>query len=155
MSPKRLSRMTFVTLIHRIHPGDGGTASATRRHPHRTFIAATWAVATAVARAQAQAVSETPTALATIAPAIHVISSSSGNLIVRVGAHETLIVGVQSPELVARARAFISQTQAAPVRLAVAAELDNSAAYGDGGWGKAGAVTFAQEVFRARTRSDC
>lgn len=83
-----------------------------------------------------------------VAPQLYVVSTRTGNLVVRIGSTETIVVGLQDPILVAAARTMLGRIGAPPVRFAVLMVGDSSRTYGDGGWSTTGAITFAHENAR-------
>ena len=83
-----------------------------------------------------------------IGPGLHLLSDANGTLLVRVGAKESFVVGAQRPALVAAARTLLASLHAPKVRFAVALAASDAVKDGDGGWGSAGAVTFAHEGLR-------
>jgi hypothetical protein len=77
-----------------------------------------------------------------------VLSTPTGNLVVHAGRTESFVTGVQSPALVAEARRLLKDLHAPTVRFAIAMPHDSALAYGDGGWGRDGAVTVTHENIR-------
>ncbi|MGH7717292.1 MAG: hypothetical protein ACREON_00400 [Gemmatimonadaceae bacterium] len=73
-------------------------------------------------------------------------------MLVLVGKDGPFIVGVQSPSLVARARKLLSSLRATRAMYALIISGDSALERGDGGWGKAGAVTIAHERIRIMMR---
>lgn len=85
-----------------------------------------------------------------IAARSFVFSNAANNLLVQTEPHATLVVGVQDPALVARARAWLAARHAPAVRFVLAAAGDSAAYDGDGGWGAGGATVLAHEALRGR-----
>jgi hypothetical protein len=85
-----------------------------------------------------------------VKPQIYLLADSSENLMVFAGTEASLVAGVQSPALVARAKALVAKERAGPVRYAVAMESERALAYGDGGWRASGTTTIAHEYLRIR-----
>lgn len=85
-----------------------------------------------------------------IAPHYHLLSQPDANLVVFVGERSSMLVGVQSPALVARARELLRTLHAPRVEYVLMLEDDQAPGYGDGGWGRDGAVTMAHELLYAR-----
>jgi hypothetical protein len=71
-------------------------------------------------------------------------------MVVYMGKEGSLVAGVQSPALAARARALLASENARPVRWVLAMESESAPAYGDGGWRPTGATTVAHEYLRVR-----
>jgi cyclase len=93
-----------------------------------------------------------PVTVAQVAPLYYVVSRPDANLLVYAGQSGGIVTGVQAPDLVARARRLLDSLHAAPVRYVLAMDADSAALYGDGGWGRTGAVTMAQELLYGRMR---
>lgn len=81
---------------------------------------------------------------------IWLLPAAGGNMVVLLGEDSSLAVGAQLPSLVARARQLVTEHQAGPVRLVVAAPADSAPAYGDGAWGAADALVLTHENLRSR-----
>jgi hypothetical protein len=91
-----------------------------------------------------------PVRVTQIKPRLYLIADSIDNLIVYAGKEASLVGGVQSPPLVARARTLLKSLNAPPVRHVVMMESEGAPHYGDGGWRKDGAMTFVHEALWAR-----
>ena len=87
-----------------------------------------------------------PATVAEIAPRFHLVADSTGNLVVFAG-ERSLVAGVHTPALVARAREVL-RSSGAP-RYALMMEGDS--AYGDSGWGD-GTLTMTHELHYNRMR---
>jgi len=83
-----------------------------------------------------------------------VITTRSGNAVVHIGKSDSFVAGVLSPEANAEIRRFLGQRHAPPVRFVLAVDAPGAARYGDGGWGRAGAITIAQERLRSQMTAD-
>jgi cyclase len=83
--------------------------------------------------------------VATVAPHLYVVSDSMETLMAFAGKDATIVGGVQSPTLVARLKELLRSVNAKPVRHAVLIESERAPSYADGGWTKAGAMTFVNE----------
>jgi cyclase len=79
----------------------------------------------------------------------YLFSAPEGNLVLYDGANGFVAAGVQSPSLVRAARAQVD-ARTGRRGYAIALVSDSAAAYGDGGWTSAGAVTIAHENLRRR-----
>ena len=99
---------------------------------------------------RAQDARDTTVKWAEIAPGFYVVSDAAANMVVMIGEQATFVAGLQSPSLVAGTRRLLDAIQAPPVRYALALDGDSAEAYGDGGWGAAGAVTLAHEMLNYR-----
>lgn len=82
---------------------------------------------------------------------VYLISRPTGNMLVLVGRDGPVILGAQTPELVAAARSLLASLGARPRYVLVAAD-DSAVANRDGGWGKDGAITVAHELIRNKIR---
>jgi hypothetical protein len=80
-----------------------------------------------------------------VKPQLFLVADSMDNLVVYTGKEASLVAGVQSPALVARAKALLSSEKAGPVRFVVMMESEDAPSYGDGGWRATGATTMAHE----------
>lgn len=87
-----------------------------------------------------------------VKPGVYVLSKERANLVLCVAEDASLVAGIQSPELVATAKALVRKLGAPPVRFALIMEDENAPAYRDGGWARAGAITFVYEIFYVRIR---
>lgn len=76
-------------------------------------------------------------------------SAPEGNLVLYDGANGYVVAGVQAPALVRAARAQVD-IRSGRRGYAIALVSDSAAAYADGGWTSAGAVTIAHENLRRR-----
>jgi cyclase len=85
-----------------------------------------------------------------VVPGTFVFAEPEGNVVVHVGPRDTFIVGVLAPAAGAQVREFLASRHAPAVRFALAADGPNAARYGDGGWGRSGAMTIAHEHLRLR-----
>jgi len=121
-------------------PVASGHAQQARRQPPP---AAATAAAPADAAADGVHVSQ-------VAPKFYLLSHATANLIVFVGDDLSCVVGIQHPALVKRAIALLASLHAPAVKYALIGDAEDAAAYGDGGWGRRGAVTLAQERLLAR-----
>jgi cyclase len=90
--------------------------------------------------------------VAQVAPGYYLVSRPDANLLLYAGAGGTIVTGVQAPDLVQRARRLLDSLHAQPVRYALALDSDSAALYADGGWGRTGAVTMAQELLYGRMK---
>jgi cyclase len=79
----------------------------------------------------------------------YLFSAPEGNLVLYDGPNGFVAAGVQSPSLVRAARAQVD-ARTGRRGYAIALVSDSAAAYGDGGWASAGAVTIAHENLRRR-----
>ena len=85
-----------------------------------------------------------------IRPRLYLLVDSTDNMMVYLGKEASLVAGVQSPTLVARAKMLLAAEKAQPVRWALALESEAAPFYADGGWRASGAMTTAQEYLRTR-----
>jgi cyclase len=112
------------------------------------------AALTGLALAAAPAKAQTPAAVRPtdeeIAPGFHLLRDGADCLLVYAGPDASVVVGIQSPALVGRARSLLARLHAGPVRFAVAEESEAAPGYLDGGWGRRGALTLAQEMLDVR-----
>lgn len=97
--------------------------------------------------AGAQARLRTPE-ISRVAPMIYVVADSSGTLLVRVGAKESVVVGTFAPRLTQTATRLLDSLHAPAVRFAIPTASDSAAVYGDGGWTASGAFALAHENLR-------
>lgn len=118
-------------------------------HRHMSRLLAAAVLFTVPLSGMAQDISA-PTVSEEIGPDVFIVSSWRANMLVRIGATGSFIAGPQYPELVRGARALMADRKAPPVRFVLAAAADDVAMYGDGGWGRRGAITFAHEALRYR-----
>ncbi|HKP74754.1 MAG TPA: hypothetical protein VJT67_04390 [Longimicrobiaceae bacterium] len=122
-------------------------------HTIRRFAvpAAALVLALAAMPTQAQDVHPAAGGLATqIAPHAFVVTEGGRNLVLITGARESMVVGMQQPAVVAKARQVLATLHAPPVRYAVMMMGPGAAGFGDAGWGRDGALTIAQERLRYR-----
>ncbi len=90
-----------------------------------------------------------PVQRSVLAERTYLLSAPEGNLVLYTGPASVLIAGVQSPTLVQAAlREMGPRGDRRLYVIAVAA--DSAPQYGDGGWGRRGAVTIAHEKLRTR-----
>jgi hypothetical protein len=85
-----------------------------------------------------------------IASATFVFAEPEGNLLLHVGPRDSIVVGALAPRATAAVLEFLATRHAPAVRFALAADGPEAARDGDGGWGRVGATTIAQERLRAR-----
>ena len=85
-----------------------------------------------------------------IAPHAYVVTEGGRNLVLITGARESMVVGLQQPAAVEKARQVLATLHAPPVRYAVMMMGPGAVGMGDGGWGRDGALTIAQERLRYR-----
>jgi hypothetical protein len=82
---------------------------------------------------------------------VYLIARPSGNMLVLVGRDGPVVLGAQTPELVAATRSLLASLGARPRYVFVTAD-DSAVANRDGGWGKDGAITVAHELIRNKIR---
>lgn len=104
------------------------------------------------AAASAQSVGSSQVRANEIAPGFYLVSNSDANLVVYVGEDASLVAGVHSPALVDHVRELLQSIRAPAVRYTVMLDHDSAPVYGDGGWGRRGAVTLAHEMLYVRMR---
>jgi hypothetical protein len=85
-----------------------------------------------------------------IAPGFYLHTHSSGNLLLYADSGASMVAGVQAPELVAGVRQTVRARSLGPVKYALLMESDSAPGYGDGGWGREGAVTLSHELLQVR-----
>lgn len=90
--------------------------------------------------------------VARIAPGFFLLSEPTANMILFIGEDACLVAGIHKPSLVAKAMTTIRTLRGPQVRWALIMEDDQSPEYGDGGWGRAGAITLAHEALIQRMR---
>ena len=106
--------------------------------------------ALALAAAAPAPAQEAPVRVEEVAPGIHLLTRGGDNLVVYAGTGATVVIGVQEPALVARAREVAARPGMPPVRYAVMLESAAAPAYGDAGWGRLGVLTVAHEMLHYR-----
>ena len=82
---------------------------------------------------------------------VYLISRPAGNLLVLTGKDGAVILGAQTPELVAGARSLLASLGARP-RYVLIASGDSAVRNRDGGWAREGAITVAHEGIRNKIR---
>jgi hypothetical protein len=87
-----------------------------------------------------------------IAPRFWLVANASGNLVVMTAEDASLVAGLQDPELVKLALATLEAQKAPPVKYAICLDGERAANFRDGGWGRRGAITMAQELLFSRMR---
>lgn len=87
-----------------------------------------------------------------IAPKFYLISNSAANLVLLVGEDMSFVAGVQHPDLVTQAVAKVRELKAPAVKFALIIDDEHAPEYGDGGWGKRGAVTLMHELMGGKLR---
>jgi hypothetical protein len=85
-----------------------------------------------------------------ITAGMFVFAEPEGNVLLRIGSHDSIVVGTLAPRGTAAVLEFLATRHAPAVRFALAVDGPDAARYGDGGWGRAGATTIAHERLRAR-----
>lgn len=85
-----------------------------------------------------------------VAHGFYLISNVEANLLLVVSGDSSFVVGVQSPDLVAKALATLQDVHAPAVKYALAIDDERAVEFLDGGWGHRGAITFAQESLYGR-----
>jgi hypothetical protein len=88
--------------------------------------------------------------VAEVAHGFYLISNAHANLLLVVSADSSFVVGVQSPDLVAKALETLQDIHAPAVKYALAIDDEQATDFLDGGWGQRGAITFAQESLYGR-----
>ena len=81
---------------------------------------------------------------------LYLVSTHAGNMAVLLGKDSSMVVGPLAPSLDSAARALVAAHHAGAVRFVIAAASDSAPLYGDGAWGRDGALVLAQEILRAR-----
>jgi hypothetical protein len=126
-------------IVTHVHPARLATGRK------RGFLACLAAIALLPGAACAQAVR-----VDSIAPGYYLHTHASGNLLLYADSGASMVAGVQAPELVASVRETIRARALAPVKYALLMESDSAPGYGDGGWGREGAVTLSHEMMQVR-----
>jgi hypothetical protein len=94
-----------------------------------------------------------PQGVVRLAARHYLVSEPTANVLIYAGDDFSVVMGVQRPTLVARAKETLEKLHAAPVRYALMLDDEKALQYGDGGWGEAGAITMAYEKLFLRMRA--
>ena len=115
------------------------------RIPCAAFAALVLAFAAAPARAQQPAAGGLAVQ---VAPHAYVVSNQGRNLVLITGARASMVVGVQEPALVEKARRALDALHAQPVRYVALMNGPGAAGFEDAGWEERGALVLAHEGLR-------